>query len=72
MLALDVMGVTHAEGKKKDGGTYSFSRVLVSLGDAWYEVFVQGTVDLKKGDTAVFDLVVNFGKLQLVYTGQKA
>lgn len=72
MLPLEIIGVTHSSGIKKDGTPYNFSRVLVSLGDAWYEVFVQGSVDLQKGDTAVFDLAVQFGKLQLVYTGQKA
>lgn len=73
MLALDVMGVTHVAGKKKDGsGNFDFSRVLVSIGDAWYEVIVNGETDLKRGDTGVFDLSVRMGRLTLVYTGQKA
>lgn len=73
MLALEVMGVTHAAGKKKDGsGNFDFSRVLVSIGDAWYEVIVNGETDLQKGDTGVFDLVVRMGRLSLSYTGQKA
>lgn len=73
MLALEVMGVTHAAGNKKDGsGRFDFSRVLVAIGDAWYEVIVNGETDLKRGDTGVFDLVVRMGRLSLQYTGQKA
>lgn len=72
MLALEVMGVTHSAGTKKDGGKFDFSRILVSIGDAWFEVVVNGETDLQKGDTAIFDLVVRMGNLRLVYTGQKA
>ena len=72
MLALEVMGVTHAAGIKKDGSRFDFSRVLVAIGDAWYEVIVNGETDLKRGDTGIFDLVLRMGKLTLSYTGQKA
>lgn len=72
MLALEVMGVTHSAGIKKDGGRFDFTRVLVSIGDAWFEVVVNGPIDLQKGDTGIFDLVVRMGNLRLVYTGQKA
>lgn len=72
MLALEVMGVTHSAGTKKDGGKFDFSRILVSIGDSWFEVVVNGETDLQKGDTAIFDLVVRMGNLRLVYTGQKA
>ena len=73
MLAFEIMGVTHSAGMKKDGsGRFDFSRVLISIGDAWYEVIVNGETDLKRGDTGIFDLVVRMGRLSLQYTGQKA
>ena len=72
MLALEVMGVTHSAGMKKDGsGRFDFSRVLVAIGDAWYEVIINGETDLHRGDTGIFELAVRMGRLSLVYTGQK-
>lgn len=72
MLALEVIGVTHSAGIKKDGGRFDFSRILVSIGDAWFEVVENGETDLQKGDTGIFDLVVRMGNLRLVYAGKKA
>ena len=73
MLPLEIMGVQFAEGNRKDGsGRFAFTRILVKLNDAWFEVIQNGKTDLQPGDTGLFDLVVRAGRLALVYTGQRA
>lgn len=73
MLPLEIMGCQIAEGNRKDGsGRFCFTRVLVRLQNAWYEVIVNGKCDLQTGDTGLFDVVVRAGKLTLQYTGQRA
>lgn len=69
MLTLEIIGVKHVAGTRKDGSKYDFTQLLVALPNGWFEVFVNGETDLVKGDSAVFDLAVNGKNLQLVYTG---